>query len=153
MPQFLDTKDAGFDTQFSALLSAKREDAPDVDAAVAEIIEDVRVRGDDAVIDLTSRFDRIDLSPNTLAFSEAEIDAACAAVPDQERAALDLAADRIRAYHERQIPQDEMWTDASGATLGWKWTPVSAAGLYVSCLSASSSGRWQLSPHFRICRQ
>ena len=105
MPQFLDTKDAGFDTQFSALLSAKREDAPDVDAAVAEIIEDVRVRGDEAVIDLTSRFDRIDLSPNTLAFSEAEIDAACAAVPEQERAALDLAADRIRAYHERQIPQ------------------------------------------------
>ena len=64
-------------------------------------------------------------------FSEAEIDAYCAQVSDADRAALELAAERIRAYHDRQMPADESWTDESGATLGWRWTPVSAAGLYV----------------------
>ncbi len=131
MPQFLNTRDADFEQRFAAVLAMKREDAPDVDAAVAAIIADVRARGDAAVIELTERFDRLKLTPETLAFSEAEIDAACAAVPEAERAALELAAERIRAYHERQLPADESWTDASGATLGWRWTPVSAAGLYV----------------------
>ncbi|MEM9579097.1 MAG: histidinol dehydrogenase [Pseudomonadota bacterium] len=131
MPQFLSTTDADFETQFTALLNAKREDSPDVDAVVADIIADVRARGDDAVIELTSKFDRLDLTPETLAFSPDEIDAECAKVPAEERAALELAADRIRAYHARQMPQDESWTDAAGATLGWRWTPVSAAGLYV----------------------
>ena len=64
-------------------------------------------------------------------FSEAEIDALIAQVPEAERAALALAAERIRAYHARQMPADESWTDAQGAMLGWRWTPVSAAGLYV----------------------
>jgi histidinol dehydrogenase len=131
MPQHLATTDADFAARFEALLSMKREDAPDVDATVAAIIADVRARGDDAVIDLTARFDRLALTPDTLAFSEAEIDAACAAVAPEDRAALDLAAARIRAYHARQIPADDQWTDATGATLGWRWGPVSAAGLYV----------------------
>ncbi|MEV8468804.1 histidinol dehydrogenase [Fluviibacterium sp. DFM31] len=131
MPQFLDTTDPGFETAFGALLSAKREDSPDVDATVAEIIADVRARGDAAVIELTQRFDRLELTPETMAFSAEEIDAACAEVPHAERAALQMAADRIRAYHERQLPQDQSWTDAAGATLGWRWSAVSAAGLYV----------------------
>jgi len=131
MPLFLDSRDAEFADRFAALLEMKREDAPDVDAIVAEIIADVRARGDEAVIELTNRFDRLSLSPETLAFSEAEIDSAIADVPAEERAALELAAERIRAYHERQLPQDQSWTDESGATLGWRWTPVSAAGLYV----------------------
>ena len=131
MPHFLNTADPGFETAFAALLSMKREDAPDVDAAVAAIIADVRDRGDAAVIELTARFDRLDLTPATMAFSEAEIDAAVASVGPDDRAALELAAARIRAYHERQMPQDDRWTDATGATLGWRWTPVSAAGLYV----------------------
>ncbi|MDG1075868.1 MAG: histidinol dehydrogenase, partial [Planktotalea sp.] len=79
----------------------------------------------------TSKFDRMDLTPDTLAFSPEEIEAACASVPETERAALELAAERIRAYHERQMPEDASWTDEAGATLGWRWTPVSAAGLYV----------------------
>ncbi|MDE4140209.1 MULTISPECIES: histidinol dehydrogenase [Rhodobacterales] len=131
MPVFLDTSDANFEASFAALLSAKREDSPDVDATVAEIIADVRSRGDAALIDLTAKFDRLELSADKLAISEAEVTAAIAGVPAAERAALELAADRIRAYHERQMPEDAQWTDPAGAILGWRWSAVSAAGLYV----------------------
>ena len=131
MPQILNINQADFETQFQALMSAKREDSPDVDATVTKIIADVRERGDAAVIELTSKFDRLDLAPDTLAFSHEEIMAHCATVPAKERTALELAAKRIRDYHERQMPADASWVDASGATLGWRWTPVSAAGLYV----------------------
>lgn len=131
MPQFLSTSDSDFEARFTALLGAKREDSPDVDHIVADIIADVRARGDAAVIELTSRFDRLDLTPDTLRFTPEEIAAECALVSDEDRAALELAADRIRAYHSRQMPDDAQWTDETGATLGWRWTPVSAAGLYV----------------------
>jgi histidinol dehydrogenase len=131
MPLRLSTQDADFEAQFTALLSMKREDSPDVDAVVAGIIADVRARGDAAVIELTSRFDRLDLTPETLRFSEAEIDAECAKVSPEDRAALELAAERIRAYHIRQMPSDDRWTDDTGAELGWRWSAVSAAGLYV----------------------
>ncbi|MCE8536878.1 histidinol dehydrogenase [Ruegeria pomeroyi] len=131
MPQFLDSRQPDFETAFAALLGAKREDSPDVDAVVADIIADVRTRGDAAVIELTERFDRIALTPQTLRFSAEEITQAVAEVPAPERAALELAAARIRAYHERQMPQDVDWTDDTGARLGWRWSAVSAAGLYV----------------------
>ncbi|MEX0310868.1 MAG: histidinol dehydrogenase [Tateyamaria sp.] len=131
MPQFLDHSAADFEHRFTALLTAKREDSPDVDAAVADIIADVRARGDAAVIALTERFDRVALTPETLRISQAEVHAAIADVSAADREALELAAARIRAYHERQMPEDAQWTDAAGATLGWRWTPVSAAGLYV----------------------
>ena len=131
MPQFLNTRDDDFEDRFQALLSMKREDAPDVDAAVAGIISDVRARGDAALVELTAKFDRLELTPETFAFSEDEIDAAIAEVPEAERAALELAAERIEAYHRRQLPEDESWTDEAGASLGWRWTAVSAAGLYV----------------------
>ena len=131
MPVFLDTSTADFEPAFLALLSAKREDSPDVDAAVAAIIADVQARGDAAVIELTAKFDRIDLTPETLAISAAEIAAAAAKVTKSERDALELAAERIRAYHVQQMPEDAQWTDPEGAQLGWRWTPVPAAGLYV----------------------
>ncbi|MDZ7909029.1 MAG: histidinol dehydrogenase [Gemmobacter sp.] len=131
MPQFLNTADADFEAAFTALLGMKREDSPDVDATVAAIIADVRARGDAAVIELTAKFDRLQLTPQTMAFTPGEIAAEVAKVSPEDRAALELAADRIRAYHARQMPEDAMWQDASGATLGWRWTPVSAAGLYV----------------------
>ncbi|EAQ04190.1 histidinol dehydrogenase [Pseudooceanicola batsensis HTCC2597] len=131
MPHILSTTDADFEERFTALLSMKREDSPDVDDVVAGIIADVCARGDAALIELTSRFDRLDLTPDTLAFSAAEIDRNCALVTPQEREALETAAERIRAYHVRQMPEDVSWTDPEGATLGWRWTPVSAAGLYV----------------------
>ena len=131
MPQFLATTDVDFETRFTALLGAKREDSPDVDAVVADIIGDVRKRGDAAVLDLTAKFDRLTLTAAGMRFSPEEITAYCAEVSDEDRAALELAAERIRAYHARQMPEDAMWTDAAGAELGWRWTPVSAAGLYV----------------------
>ncbi|WP_299293615.1 histidinol dehydrogenase [uncultured Tateyamaria sp.] len=131
MPQFLDHSDPDFETQFTTLLNAKREDSPDVDAIVAEIIGDVRNRGDAAVIALTERFDRIALTPDTLRISADEVAQAVAQVDAADRSALELAAERIRAYHARQMPDDAQWTDDAGATLGWRWTPVSAAGLYV----------------------
>jgi histidinol dehydrogenase len=131
MPVFLNTRDPGFEAAFTALLGMKREEAEDVDAAAAAIIADVRSRGDTAVLELTARHDRLALTPETMAISEGETDAAIATVSAEDRAALELAADRIRAYHDRQQPVDEMWEDATGARLGWRWTPVSAAGLYV----------------------
>ena len=131
MPQIININQPDFEVLFQAVLAAKREDSPDVDAVVAEIIADVRMRGDTAVIELTTKFDRLNLTADTLAFSREEILAHCANVPAQERAALELAAERIRAYHARQMPENASWVDASGATLGWRWTPVSAAGLYV----------------------
>ncbi len=131
MPQFLSTGDDDFEAQFATLLARKREDAPEVDEAVAGIIADVRRRGDAALVELTARFDRLELSAETLAFTRQQIDEECARVPGPERAALELAADRIRAYHQRQMPADESWHDKTGAMLGWRWTPVRAAGLYV----------------------
>ena len=131
MPQVLSTRDADFDARFDALLSMKREDSVDVDDTVAAIIAEVRAGGDAALIGLTEKFDRMTLTPETLAFSKDEIDAACAEVSAEERDALELAAERIRAYHVRQMPEDARWTDPDGATLGWRWTPISAAGLYV----------------------
>ncbi|MEO0487561.1 MAG: histidinol dehydrogenase [Pseudomonadota bacterium] len=127
--QFLSTTEPDFEPRFQALLGAKREDSPDVDAAVAGIIAEVRAGGDDALRTLTERFDRV--AVDRLAFTEAEIDAQCAQVPAAEAEALALAADRIRAYHARQLPENAYWTDPTGAELGWRWTPVSAAGLYV----------------------
>ena len=131
MPQFLSTAEPDFADRFRAFLDAQREAAADVDADVSRIIADVRERGDAALIELTARFDGLELTPETLAFTPAEVAAEVAKVPPEDRAALELAADRIRAYHERQLPHDEVWTDAAGAELGWRWRAVDSAGLYV----------------------
>ncbi|NNE52967.1 MAG: histidinol dehydrogenase [Sulfitobacter sp.] len=131
MPVTLDATAPDFDAAFRALLGAKREESPDVDDTVAAIIADVRDRGDAAVIELTERFDRIALTPERLRISVDEIALAVEEVSVEERAALAQAATRIRAYHARQLPEDASWTDAEGATLGWRWSAVSAAGLYV----------------------
>jgi histidinol dehydrogenase len=131
MPQFLNINDKNFEEVFQKVLAAKREDSPDVDAVVADIIADVRSRGDEAVLELTEKFDRLQLDVDSLRFTDAEIDYYCTQVGDHDRAALELAATRIRNYHQRQMPEDAFWVDEVGASLGWRWTPVSAAGLYV----------------------
>ena len=131
MPVFLNATDPNFEAEFQTLLSAKREDSPDVDQVVADIIADVRARGDAALLEYTERFDRLTLTSGTLRLSGVEIAAEIQRVAPEDRAALELAAERIRAYHVEQMPQDAWWKDASGAELGWRWTPVSAAGLYV----------------------
>ena len=131
MAVFLNAEDPEFETAFKTLLGAKREDSPDVHSLVANIIADVRATGDRAVLQLTEKFDRLSLSPGTMRFSKDDIAELCAQVNSEDRIALELAAERIRAYHQKQLPEDAHWTDESGAELGWRWTPVSAAGLYV----------------------
>ena len=131
MPNILNTADENFQSDFESLLLTKREADQDVDDIVSKILEDVKNHGDKAVIELTTKFDRLNLTSETLAFSEMEIDAAIAKVPIKERQALELAARRIRNYHERQLPEDAWWIGEHGEGLGWRWGPVEAAGLYV----------------------
>jgi histidinol dehydrogenase len=127
----LATTDPDFAATFGALLSQARETVEQVDRPVAAIIAEVRARGDAALIEYTSRFDRVTLTPDTLRITEAEIDAAVAAVPGDQRAALNTAADRIEAFHRAQMPDDLRLTDAAGLTLGMRWSPLDAVGLYV----------------------
>jgi histidinol dehydrogenase len=131
MPMILTTSDADFETRFTELLGQKREDSPDVDAAVAAIIADVRARGDQALVDLTVKFDRFAVTRESLRLTREEIAREAAKVSDEDRAALELASGRIYNYHLRQMPKDDSWVDAMGARLGWRWTAIDAAGIYV----------------------
>ena len=127
----LDARSSDFEQGFAALLSAKREVSRDVDEAAAAIIADVVARGDAALRDLSAKFDRVDLAALGLRVTRDEIAAAAGQVPDATRAALTLARDRILAFHARQKPQDQFWTDAEGVELGWRWSAIRAVGLYV----------------------
>jgi histidinol dehydrogenase len=137
MPLRLDARSADFEASFRALLAMKREVSEDVDLAAKSIIEDVIARGDAALLDLTRRFDRLELTPATLAISAAEIEAAVSRCDRAALQALSLAHDRITAYHERQRPADDRHVDALGVELGHRWTAVEAAGLYVPGGTAS----------------
>ena len=131
MPRYLNSTDPSFASDFEDFLALKREVESDVDDVVAKIIADVRENGLDEVLRLTTQFDRLDLSPDTIEVSKAEIDAAVEQVSREETKALELAARRIKAYHERQVPDDARWTDADGVILGWRWSAVDSAGIYV----------------------
>ena len=137
MPFRLDTRHAGFAEEFETLLASKREVSEEVGTAVATILEDVRTRGDEAVLAYTDRFDKLPLTAATLAFSTAEIDAADAAISGEVRAALQFAHDRIVAHHEKQKPLDHIYQDTLGVTLGTVWTPMEAVGIYVPGGTAS----------------
>ncbi|MEN6542588.1 histidinol dehydrogenase [Parvibaculum sp.] len=127
----LDASDNGFEKAFEVLLTAKRESSVDVNDAVAKIIADVREHGDAALIALTNRFDRLSLTAETLRIPDAELDAAVAACDAKTLDALKMAKARIEAYHARQKPSDDRFTDAQGVELGHRWTSVGAVGLYV----------------------
>jgi histidinol dehydrogenase len=131
MPLRLDSRSADFSAQFAAFLGVKREAAADVEASVRAIIDEVKTGGDRALIALTAKFDRVDLGKLGLRVTPGEIDAAERACDRQALAALSLARDRIEAYHRRQKPVDERFTDALGVELGGKWTAIEAVGLYV----------------------
>lgn len=120
-----------FEADFLNLLSAKRETDVDVAGTVADILDQVRSGGDKALCDLTVRLDRFQVTPETLPVTEEEIAAAVDACDDELLAALELAAGRIADFHRRQKPEDLSYTDATGIRLGYRWTPVAAAGLYV----------------------
>jgi len=129
--------DADFEQRFAAFLTTKREVSADVDAAVREIIARVRAEGDAALIDYSSRFDRADLKSVGIAVSKAEIARAYDGADAETIKALEFARDRIRAYHEQQLPKDNRYTDAAGVELGWRWTAIEAVGLYVPGGTAS----------------
>ena len=131
MPILLNSQNSNFEKEFKKLLLAKREDSVDVDVSVREIIGGVIELGDQALIEYTKKFDRISLTTDTLRFSRSELKEQAAQVSDKDRSALELAVTRIKSYHEKQLPDDTFWTDESGVELGWRWSPVSAAGLYV----------------------
>ena len=131
MPQQFDSQAPDFAARFRVFLDAKREASLDVEQTVRAIIADVVARGDAALIDYTRKFDRIDLAKAGLRVSSAEIDAAEQACDPQALSALKLARDRIEAYHRRQLPKDDRFTDSLGVELGSRWTAVEAAGLYV----------------------
>jgi histidinol dehydrogenase len=131
MPLLLDSQSADFADKFRDFLSVKREASPDVEATVRGIIEDVKARGDAALADYTAKFDRVDLKQMGLRVTAAEIDAAEAKCKPEALAALKLARDRIEAYHRRQMPKDDRFTDSLGVEMGSRWTAIEAAGLYV----------------------
>jgi histidinol dehydrogenase len=127
----LTTANPGFEAEFTTLLGQARETTESVDQAVAAIISDVRASGDAALLRFTARFDRLSLTPDRLRIATAEIDAAVAGIAPELMAALDLAATRIEAFHRLQLPSDIETTDSAGLTLGMRWTPLDAVGLYV----------------------
>jgi len=131
MPLRLNQSQPDFAAAFAALLDGKREVEERVDEAVAAILAAVRARGDDAVIEYTKRFDRLDLTPETLRVPAAEIAAAEGACAPAALAALRLAAERIEAYHRTQLPAPLDYRDAQGVRLGARWTALAAVGLYV----------------------
>jgi len=137
MPIRLDARAADFDRAFDALLGTKREISEEVDETVRAIIADVVARGDDALLEYTQRFDRLALTPATLRIAQGELDAAEAACDRDTVRALHLARERIETYHAAQKPADTRKTDDLGVTLGWRWTAVEAAGLYVPGGTAS----------------
>ncbi|WP_017671592.1 histidinol dehydrogenase [Blastomonas sp. AAP53] len=127
----LSTRDADFARAFDRLVRGRRESDIEVTRDVTAIIADVKARGDAAVADYTSRFDDYSLDGGGWSISKEECAAAYAALSDELRTALDLAAARIRAYHEAQLPENRDYTDAAGVRLGARWSAVDAAGLYV----------------------
>lgn len=127
----LSTRDPGFAAAFTALVNARREADEDVSRDVTAILKRVRDEGDAALADYTQRFDRHDLNVSGWAVTAAERKAGLEGLPNELRDALELAAARIAAYHEKQKPQDSDSTDAAGVRLGARWRAVDAAGLYV----------------------
>ncbi|MDI6025234.1 histidinol dehydrogenase [Corticibacterium sp. UT-5YL-CI-8] len=129
--------DPGFEERFKAFLGTKREASPDVEATVRTIIDEVRTRGDAALIDYTQKFDRADLSTLGIAVARSDIDQAYTDADPATIEALRFARDRIRGHHERQRPKDDRYTDALGVELGSRWTAIEAVGLYVPGGTAS----------------
>jgi histidinol dehydrogenase len=131
MPVRLDSRSADFAERFASFLATKREVSADIEAAARAIVDDVARRGDIALIEATRKFDRLDLDAARLRVSAAEIDAAIKACDAKTLEALELARNRIESFHRQQLPADARFTDALGVELGWRWSAIESAGLYV----------------------
>ena len=124
-------QDPGFEAAFAAFLDERRGFPVEVDAAVADIVDAVRLEGVAAVLRFAERFDKIKLDVDGLRVTREDIARGAAEADPQVREAIDFAAARIRAYHERQRPFDHRFIDEAGAELGWRWTPLDSVGIYV----------------------
>jgi histidinol dehydrogenase len=131
MPIRLDASAPDFQGRFRAFLDTKREASADVEATVRAIVADVMARGDEALVEYTRKFDRADVGVAGLKVSASEIELAHAACNRRALDALTFARERIEAYHRRQKPADDRFTDALGVELGHRWTAIEAVGLYV----------------------
>ncbi len=127
----LSSCDPGFESTFARLLEQTRATTNEVGAVVADIIARVRTEGDTALCALSERFDGVRLAPHELRIGKEEIEAAAAAVSPELHQALDFAARRIERFHRAQLPSDLALTDEEGLSLGLRWTPLAAVGLYV----------------------
>lgn len=128
--KILATKNPGFGAAFANLLS-RATVAPELSVAVRQIIENVRVRGDAALLDYTARFDRQELTASGLRVTADELTKAEAQTPKALREALAVAARRIEVFHRAQMPRDIAYTDDEGVICGMRWGPLDAVGLYV----------------------
>jgi histidinol dehydrogenase len=126
-----DTRDPAFEAAFKAFLDEERGSPADVDTAVADILAQVKAEGLEAVLRLAERFDKVKLDADTLRVTREEIEQGAAQTAAPVRQAIDFAAARIRAYHERQRPADLRFTDEAGVQLGWRWTALESVGIYV----------------------
>ena len=127
----LRTKDADFEAQFSSFIKIKREKSEDVNASVSKILEAVKSRGDDALVEFTKSYDDFDINLAKMRIAEDDIDIAVKSCSASEIEALNLAADRIKDYHKKQMPENLQYIDATGVTLGYRWSPVNSVGIYV----------------------
>ena len=130
MTRLLSASAPDFQTQYQALLQTRGDAVDGVEGRVAAILADVKARGFNALAELSQKFDDFALTPETVRVSPAQVDAAIKACDLTVVKALELAAQRISDYHVRSKPEDARWVDPQGVTLGWRWTPVDAAGLY-----------------------
>lgn len=120
-----------FQAAFKAFLDERRGSPADVDAAARDVLEAVKTHGIEAVLDFSRKFDKVELTAETIRVTADEIEQGWADTPVEVREAIAFAAARIRAYHSRQRPANQAWTDEAGVELGWRWTPLEAVGVYV----------------------
>ena len=130
-PKRLDAAAPGFEKDFSAFLGRNRDSDENVDRVAADIVADVRARGDAALVEYTRKFDKVDTDAAGLRLSDAERKAAAAKVPAAQREALAFAAQRIEAFHRASLPKDVDFTDATGTRLGARYRPLESVGVYV----------------------
>ena len=131
MPTWLRSDSVEFQGELHRLLANRHRATQRVDGPVSKIIDDVRARGDDALVEYSRRFDRFETTASGLRVSETEIAVAKEAIPSATFEALKIAAARIESFHKRHLPQDDLFTDSSGVVLGARWTSIDAVGLYV----------------------
>lgn len=128
----LSTNDQDFDVALKALLAFETAQDDRIDQVVADILKDVKKRGDAAVLEYTNRFDKTAAKNITeLEIKQSELQAALMALPNEQRKALQEAADRVRSYHEKQVMESWHYTEPDGTLLGQQVTPLDRVGLYV----------------------